>query len=182
VGCGYNIADGFINLDYQWRPGIDLCWDMRVALPFEDGSLDGIFCEHALEHVTADEGLAVLREFRRVLRPNGVARVVVPDAAIYLQAYCRYQRGQTFEIPLAPSPLPEGVTPLMATGRVFLDHGHRCAYDKETLENQMRRAGFANVQHKAYGVGLDPVLLIDTPRRAVESLYMDAQPSVADVG
>ena len=74
-----------------------------------------------------------------------------------------------------PCPLPEGITPLVAISPTFFDYGHRCAYDEETLRGQMQRAGFSTVERQSYGVGDDPVLLIDTPARADESLYMEAR-------
>jgi hypothetical protein len=30
VGCGPKPLRGFLNLDYLWVPGIDLCWDITV--------------------------------------------------------------------------------------------------------------------------------------------------------
>lgn len=46
--------------------------DVRLditALPFEDGSLDAVVCNHVLEHVPDDR--AAMREFCRVLSPRG---------------------------------------------------------------------------------------------------------------
>jgi predicted SAM-dependent methyltransferase len=49
-------------------------------LAFPDASFDYIFSEHFLHHLFFDEGLALLRECQRILRPRGVLRTVVPDA------------------------------------------------------------------------------------------------------
>lgn len=43
------------------------------------GPFDRLYCSHALEHLTASEGRKALSEFRRVLAPEGVAVVIVPD-------------------------------------------------------------------------------------------------------
>ena len=51
LGCGPNVHENFINLDYLWHPQIDVCWDVTRGLPWADGSLQGIFSEHCLEHV-----------------------------------------------------------------------------------------------------------------------------------
>lgn len=45
-------------------------------IPFEDNSVDIIFCNHVLEHV--DDDLRALSEMRRVLRPGGWAILQVP--------------------------------------------------------------------------------------------------------
>lgn len=48
-------------------------------LPFGDGSFDFVYCSHVLEHVFDDK--AAMREFRRVLRPDGWALLAVPITA-----------------------------------------------------------------------------------------------------
>ena len=50
LGCGPNIHQEFINIDYLWRPGIDLCWDVTRGIPLGEASMHGVFTEHALEH------------------------------------------------------------------------------------------------------------------------------------
>ncbi len=41
------------------------------ALPFEDGSFDGIYNLGVMEHFTSDEISSILTEFRRLLKPTG---------------------------------------------------------------------------------------------------------------
>lgn len=49
-------------------------------LEFEDNTFDFIFSEHFLEHLFLDEAIELLKECYRILKPNGVVRIVVPDA------------------------------------------------------------------------------------------------------
>ena len=42
-------------------------------------SVDAVYSSHNLEHVFPHEVDTVLREFRRVLRPEGICVVTVPD-------------------------------------------------------------------------------------------------------
>jgi predicted SAM-dependent methyltransferase len=49
-------------------------------LPLEDNSVGFIYSEHVLEHFRFDLGADLLAECRRVLKPGGVIRTVVPDA------------------------------------------------------------------------------------------------------
>ena len=46
------------------------------ALPFDDNSFDLILCNHVLEHIPDDQ--KALRELCRVLRPGGLAFLLVP--------------------------------------------------------------------------------------------------------
>ena len=45
-------------------------------IPFEDESIDVIFCNHVLEHV--DDDIKALSEMKRVLKPGGWAILQVP--------------------------------------------------------------------------------------------------------
>ena len=52
------------------EPGVDLCWNMLDRLPFRSGELEAIFCEHALEHVSLEEGIVALQEFGAYFDPT----------------------------------------------------------------------------------------------------------------
>lgn len=44
VGCGPNTHNNYINLDYEWGPSIDICWDItKKQLPLKKNSINGIF-------------------------------------------------------------------------------------------------------------------------------------------
>lgn len=77
IGCGEKHLKGFVNMDII--PPYDRKLDARKGLPFADGSVDGIYSEHFLEHLTQGEGLRFLRDCRRVLKPNGRIRIAMPD-------------------------------------------------------------------------------------------------------
>lgn len=77
---------GWVNVDLIGLP-TDLVWDLRKGIPFPDESIDAIFHEHVLEHVTPIAILPFLRECRRVLRTGGTLRVGVPDAERYIRDY-----------------------------------------------------------------------------------------------
>jgi predicted SAM-dependent methyltransferase len=173
AGCGLNVRNDFINLDYEWRPGVDLCWDLRKPISMPDASLDGIYSEHCLEHLSYDDALFALREFRRLLRPGRIARVAVPNVALYIDLYRRYYAGEKVSFPYADDP-PQGFTPLLAINNVFRGYGHQYAYDADTMARALERAGFRALRQVRYHEGDDPRLLIDTEWRALESLYMEA--------
>ena len=47
-----------------------------TAMPFPDGTFDGVIAAEVLEHIPADQ--AAMNEIARVLRPGGLAAVTVP--------------------------------------------------------------------------------------------------------
>jgi len=71
-GSGGNILPGWTNL--QESNG-----DITKTLPYGDESVDYILAEHVVEHVTHQEAWRFFKECQRVLKTDGVLRVVVPD-------------------------------------------------------------------------------------------------------
>jgi predicted SAM-dependent methyltransferase len=175
LGAGPNTHEEFINVDFQWRPGIDLCWDISRGLPFASGSLDGIFTEHCIEHLSMPTAMRLLADCRRMLARTGRMRIVVPDAELYLRGYA----DGAFAFPYGQTS-PEGISSqIVAINQVFYQDrdspfGHVWMYDFHLLEQVLRAAGFQTVERMRFGVGADAKLLIDTPSRASESLYVEA--------
>ena len=77
IGCGTKHVGGFVNMDIV--PPYDKKLDARQGLPYRELTVDGVYSEHFLEHLTQAEGLGFLRECRRVLKPGGIVRVAMPD-------------------------------------------------------------------------------------------------------
>jgi predicted SAM-dependent methyltransferase len=182
LGCGPNGNEAFINLDYFWRPHIDVCWDFNAGLPFGDASMQGIFSEHCLEHFSFRDGLSLLRECHRVLAPGGIMRVVVPDGEHYLRTYVRALEGDAAaRFPFEADKGWDGCdSPILHVNRVFYTDrespfGHQVIYDYALLEVLLRRVGFASVCRAEFGRGEDVTLLIDTEGRRPESLYLEAR-------
>ena len=63
--------------------------DLRLQKPSElpDGCARLVFCSHLLEHLPDEACVSCLREFHRLLKPEGVCRISVPDMDKALEAY-----------------------------------------------------------------------------------------------
>lgn len=176
IGCGPNINKDYCNLDWEWRPGVDLCWDITKGLPLNDSSISGIFTEHCLEHIEFAQCQQVMREMYRTMKPGGYVRIVVPDAELYFDQYRLHKEGGAAKMPYAESDPIGGVfTPTMSINRIMHAHGHRFIYDFETMASLLGSVGFRGMTKQCFGKGADPKLLIDTPSRAIESLYVEAR-------
>lgn len=66
-----------VTLDIDERNKPDIVGSMTDI--GEHGPFDAVYCCHALEHLYPHEVNRALSEFKRVLRPGGVAIIVVPD-------------------------------------------------------------------------------------------------------
>jgi predicted SAM-dependent methyltransferase len=172
IGCGPNIDSKFINIDYQWRPKIDLCWDITIGLPLKSNSVKGVYTEHCLEHIEFSSCQFVIEEIYRILMPGGIARIIVPDAELYLDLYEKKKKGENVSFPYERN--SSDYTPMMAINRVFRDHEHKFAYDYETLKMMLHKAGFAETKKEIYKKGKDVELLVDSEERKIESLYVEA--------
>jgi ubiquinone/menaquinone biosynthesis C-methylase UbiE len=114
-----------------------------AKMPFADASFDIITAKHTLEHI--ESPMDGLREIHRVLRPGGVAFLVVPDAAYYKLSLMP-RRGRSFrpdrrgwqhhvyfyEQNLADACSRAGFQPVKAGKDIFrsrLAHGPRAAFE-----------------------------------------------------
>jgi predicted SAM-dependent methyltransferase len=175
IGCGESEHKDFINLDYQWRPNVHICWDITRGLPFDSGSIKGIFIEHCLEHISFSQCQSVLKELYRILKPNGTVRIIAPDAELYFDLYQKERNGETVSFPyVGEEDIRKGFTPMMAVNRIFRNHGHQYAYDARTFEMLLRNAGFGSIRRVAFMEGTDKTLLVDSEFRRIESLYIEA--------
>jgi len=67
-------GEGYITAD-KFARNVDVAMDIS-NIQFPDGHFDAIYCSHVLEHVPDD--LKAMREFARVLKPDGWAILLVP--------------------------------------------------------------------------------------------------------
>ena len=75
IGAGVTFIPGFVNVDITDRG--DICLDLNhERLPFDDNSIDLIFSNHTIEHLTGY--LHAIGEIHRVLKHGGELLVGVP--------------------------------------------------------------------------------------------------------
>lgn len=84
-GCGSRLSSGWQNIDFYSVDSRVRRVNLLAGFPFPDNHLDAVYSNHVLEHFTRDQGLFLIKESYRVLKPNGILRIVVPD----LEGSCR---------------------------------------------------------------------------------------------
>jgi len=170
VGCGPYPLEGFCNIDHIWGP-TRYCFDITKGIPLAARSVKGIFSEHCLEYFTIDQCVTVLRNFREMLKPGGVARIVLPDGGLYCRLYVRALSGEPVDWPY----LEPGKPPIYYVNRIMSGYGHYSGfiYDFAAFKEVMLAAGFREVHQETYLHGRDPKLLVEQKSRAVESFYAE---------
>lgn len=171
IGCGPNRKEGWVNIDLLREA--DLSLDMRERIPFGDGAAAIIYSEHFFEHLDyPNDAKHFLRECFRLLEPNGIFRVGVPDTLLPLLDYAGVGSGWWLQAcKNGEFWLPEWCkTRLDYVNYVFRqDNQHRYAYDFETMENVLKETGFVEINQS----GFDPDL--DTKSRELGTLYVNAR-------
>lgn len=166
LGCGGERKVGWVNVDLLGDP-VDVAWNLANSLPFDSGSVAAIFHEHLLEHLPLAAGDSFMGECFRVLKPNGILRVGVPDAGRLINSYVG-DRGYLENLH------PGRPTALIAVQELFYWHRHCAMFDGETLEFFFRASGFPSPRERAFGeTDLDQAP--DTERRRGNTLYMEAR-------
>lgn len=140
VGCGKAKLPGWVNIDIE--PGADLVMDVRKRLPFDDNSVDFIYNEHFLEHITFEGGEKVLREFRRCLKKKGVLCIAMPDLDFVIQQYDKEFKNEDW----FPAGYEFVETKGMAINMAFRWWGHKYLYNEEDLGNELIKVGFQKIK------------------------------------
>lgn len=204
LGCGPSGKDDWINLDWGilaflhkypfiekallkfnlFPKGYNVKWpgnlrfhDCRKRLPFNSDSVDYIYTSHFLEHLKKFEAERLLEECFRILKKNGVLRVVVPDLELILKRYLERDKDffvnslglkenrNSHTIPLAdilvgmfyPESYQYKFTGLNKI-KTFFVRPHLWMYDCESLTNLLKKSGFKTTEKKSFREGNVPDL------------------------
>ncbi|MGH9217773.1 MAG: class I SAM-dependent methyltransferase [Vicinamibacterales bacterium] len=145
IGCGDNELAGWLNTDLNPKPN-QVYLNAEHRFPFADSAFDYVYSEHVIEHLTLPHARVMLGECWRVLRPNGVLRIVTPDLlklTDLLAGSLTALQGDYVEYSITQY----GIAGSPARGSHVLNHfvrswGHQFIYDAETLVDQFRDSGF----------------------------------------
>lgn len=176
IGCGRNIRKGFVNVDYNWRRGVDLCIDITRPFPIDAGIVEGVYAEHCLEHLPLAGARTFLKECLRMMRSGAVIRLIVPDLELYARTYVDSLDGKNPTFPNEYYTNTVGVNqPVALINELFYGPDHRFNYDFRTLAEVLAQSGFVQPTRVSINQGGDPKLLIDDPGHVSESLYVEAR-------
>ena len=153
LGCGRNILDGWINTDYNTAKfGGSEYLDVTKKFPYNNNSVDYIFSEHMIEHITYHEGKFMLEESFRVLKVGGKIRISTPDLKFLIKLYNedktelqkRYIEYSFKEYKLDCN------SDTFVINNFHRDWGHIFIYDEKTLKSLFELIGFFDL--KCYGL------------------------------
>lgn len=135
VGCGEFKLDGYINIDKYVEADIkaDSC-----SLPYKDNSVSEIVSSHHLEHLDIDEINKTLKEFYRILKPEGSLKLNVPNLDWCLRNFLEKNENEKWTFPLHT----------IFGNQNNKGEYHKTGFTKERIETLLKNESFNNIEIK----------------------------------
>lgn len=161
VGCGPWPIEGWVNVDKNAvHPGVCEV-DATGPLPYKDSSVDYVFSEHFIEHLTRDEAQYFLRECYRCLSYGGKIRIATPDIAFLrdllndnlteLQLNYVAWANRHFVGEFTPQPAS-------VVNNFFKAWDHKFIWGRKMLHDTLASIGYLNICQYYVGKSFDPNL------------------------
>ena len=198
LGCGSQIVDGWINVDYALGARVmkipfarrvirtlklfNLDWDKSIyihnlakRLPWADSTASVVYSSHILEHFDKEDGLRFIEECHRVLRANGIIRIVVPDLRHVINEYLEGNtRADDFIEQLgvlcgrSSNALRNRLYPLFR-------FPHKCMYDTSRLLGILDDTGFNVVVKAAFDSDIKDIKMIELEERTDNAVIVEGR-------
>ncbi len=196
LGCGSQVVDGWINVDYalgarfmkvpllrvfnrklklfrlDWNEKIVL-HDLTKMFPWGDSSAEIIYTSHTLEHLSKEEGRKFLEECHRVLHKGGIIRVLVPDLRYIVDKYINNRiAADDFveELGVLYTNKSQGFKRYLSP---FVQFPHKCMYDTPRLKRILNELGFDSTSCSAFESRIDDIRLIELEDRAINAVVVE---------
>jgi predicted SAM-dependent methyltransferase len=140
LGCGDRYLPGYTHVDIDEKPHIDYPnTDVDDLSSFADNSVDLIYNCGMFEYFDRETAPAVLKEWKRVLKPKGILRVSVPNFQSIVEVYLTNGLDLNGEGILGP-----------LFGRWETSNGkviyHKTVYDFKSLSEILSSSGFTDIK------------------------------------
>ena len=184
LGSGGHLLSGWLHTDLDATAHV-LPLDVTQAFPIGDQSFDYVYSEHMIEHITFEQGRAMIRECFRIMKAGATIRIVTPSIGFLIRLFSRDRselEDQYIEwaakqfVPNAPAPLPSFVF-----NNFVRQWGHQFIYDRATLRFVLSDAGFVDIKECRIGQsdhaklrGLETVERMPDGFLELESMILEA--------
>jgi predicted SAM-dependent methyltransferase len=145
LGHGAKILELWTNIDIEGDGLKSFAWDLTQPLPLPSQTIDYVYHEHFIEHLSLDDGRRLVAECRRLLRPGGVMRISTPDLDVVVKKYLASEIREWADMGWEPA----SACDLLNEG--MRNWGHQYVYDERKLVAVLNDAGFATVGRRRWG-------------------------------
>lgn len=136
LGSGSRYLQGYTHIDISEFEHIDIKTSVDKLNSLKDASVDEIYASHVLEYFDRNEVHAVLLEWKRVLKKNGILRLAVPNFEALISVY-----QNTEEIEKILGPL-YGKWNVNNSDYIY----HKTVYDNKSLTSLLQQLGFREIK------------------------------------
>lgn len=149
LGCANKRKNGWINIDIRQTSVTDVVAPIQ-QLPYDDQSVDAIYCRHTLEHLAPQDAAAAVVEWARVLRDGGQLQVIVPNLVYHARQIIR---GRDRDLRRALNSIYGHRDPSRGGD---VEDAHRWGYVRSSLQQLLEERGFIDVRAADSGSDLHP--------------------------
>ena len=152
---------GCLNTDLYFTKHKVAYLDAGKPFPFPDAAFEYIYSEHMFERLKFAQGLNMLGECFRVLKPGGDIRLATPDIDFLIKLYTdphselhkQYIRWATATfVPEVTAYVKEDeCSAAFVVNNFFRNWGHEALYHYQGLESVLRKHGFIQISRKQVG-------------------------------
>ena len=196
LGCGSQLPEGWINVDYalgariarvplfrsvnrklrlfrmEWDDSIFL-HDLTRPFPWADNSVRAVYSSHTLEHMTKEQGRRFLEQCYRVLEPGGVIRIVVPDLSCAVKRYLDGSLpAENFVEHLGVLFIESG-SPWKNRLAPFIQYPHKCMYDTPALVRCLAAVGFEAAGRDPFDSAIEDIGAIEMESRTRDAVIVE---------
>ncbi len=131
LGGGSNLFDRWLTADID--PRADIYVNITTPLPFDNETIDVVYLEEVIEHVSYEKAASLSRECFRILKAGGTLRLTTPD----LDSFVSHFDGS--------------VKCEKAINSIFYNHGHKYIYCRSGIIDLLKLSGFNPIRRSSFG-------------------------------
>tara|TARA_B100000959_G_C14793895_1_gene546756 strand:- start:12 stop:689 length:678 start_codon:yes stop_codon:yes gene_type:complete len=193
MGAGDYIITGWLNIgiysedDIRWgtvkekNGALIMNYNINYDIPIKTNSIKYIYSSHMIEHLNFNDGIKFLEKCYKILKNDGIIRLVFPDLQLWVKNY--YESNNEFFIQyynhtMSINELPE----LKTNGEIFMSQiynwGHNWGYDYDSIKDILQRSGFKDIKRMAFHESQIPNIMEiepDIEERKLESIYVEVK-------
>lgn len=158
VGCGRKdktsttrgfATDDWTEVRFDVDPTLkpDIVGDMLDMSAVGEGTMDGLYSSHNIEHLYAHQVPMALRQFVKVLRPDGFAVITCPDlqgvAQLIAEDKLTEPAYHSPSGPISPLDILYGWQHALEKGHFFM--AHKSGFTRSSLRAALAEAGFKRI-------------------------------------
>ncbi len=168
-------------LNTQFPPNVKYGDIIRGLPGIAEESCDGVYCSHVLEHLSLKDFRIALTNTRKLLKPGGIFRCVMPDLEYYAKAYLKEMQDENVQasynfiksIHMGAEERPKNLKTFIVA---FLGNSkHLWMWDRLSVKVELEKAGFSSVRQCYFNDSKDLMFQrVESPGRFNQAVAFEA--------